>query len=197
MLTSSGVSCVITKPTQVTSDTSSLIDHILTNDINSTIHPGVIQTYLLSDHYPFFCVCQKLCINFLNQKQATVKPTYGDYTNFTPESFKVDQNIKLIEFIENDLSTANIRRGVEDTRLEAKDTKKFRGQGPRTQTQVFSKKKKKRSSNFFFRRSQKKGLQKFFSGEKGLQKFFFRRSVLESFYYNYVNWKNMTYEEFV
>ena len=39
--------------------------------------------------------------------------------------------------------------GVEDTKLEAKDTKKFRGQGqgqthsrPRTQTQVFSKKKR-------------------------------------------------------
>ena len=51
------------------------------------------------------------------------------------------------------------RGGVEDTRLEAKvkDTKNFeakdrpsRGQGPRTQTQVFS--KKKRSSKFFFRR---------------------------------------------
>ena len=38
------------------------------------------------------------------------------------------------------------------------------GQGPRTQTQVFSK---------------KKGLQTIFSGKKGLQKFFFRRSLLE------------------
>ena len=65
------------------------------------------------------------------------------------------------------------RGGVEDTRLKAKDTKNFeakaknrpsRGQGPRTQTQVFSK---------------KQGLQKFFSGEKGLQKISFRRSLLE------------------
>ena len=62
------------------------------------------------------------------------------------------------------LSCLNVRGGVEDTRLEAKDTKKFRGQcpfgqgqGPRKQTQVFSK---------------KKGLQKFFSGEKSLQNFF-------------------------
>ena len=45
------------------------------------------------------------------------------------------------------------------------------------QTQVFSKKK---VLKFFFRRSQKKGLQKFFSGVKGLQKnFFFRQSLLE------------------
>ena len=64
------------------------------------------------------------------------------------------------------------RGGIEDTRLEAeaKDTKKFRGQGqtlsrPRAQTQVFYEKQK--------------GLQNFFSGEKGLQKNFFRRSLLE------------------
>ena len=72
-----------------------------------------------------------------------------------------------------------IRGGVEDTRLEAKakDTKKFRGQGPRTQMQVFSKKKGLR--NFFLGDLKKKGLQKSFLGEKGLQKFFFRRSLLE------------------
>ena len=46
-------------------------------------------------------------MRFLNHKQATVKPTFKDYTNFAPESFKVDLNDKLIEFIKNDLSTAN------------------------------------------------------------------------------------------
>ena len=61
--------------------------------------------------------------------------------------------------------------------FEAKD-KPSRGQGPRTQTQVFS--KKKRSSKICFRRSQKKTRSsKFFSGEKGFQKFFVRRSLLE------------------
>ena len=63
------------------------------------------------------------------------------------------------------------RGGVEDTRLEAKakDTKNFeakakdrpsrdQGQGPRTQTLMFSKKK---SSKIFFR-FQKKGLLKIF-----------------------------------
>ena len=56
------------------------------------------------------------------------------------------------------------RGGVEDTRLEAKD-RPFRGQGPRTQMQVFSEKK---VFKIFFRRSQKKSLQKIFLGEKGL-----------------------------
>ena len=77
------------------------------------------------------------------------------------------------------------RGGVEDTRLKAKDTKNFeakannrpsRGQGPRTQTQVFSKKK---VFKIFFQAISKKSLQKFFSGEKGLQKISFRRSLLE------------------
>ena len=60
---------------------------------------------------------------------------------------------KLFQYVQQWL--VMIKGGVEDTSLEAKDTKKFQGQGqtlsrPRTQTQVFSK---------------KKGLQKFFSGD--------------------------------
>ena len=46
-------------------------------------------------------------MSFLNHKQVPVKPTFRDYTNFAPESFKVDLNNKLIEFIKNDLSIAN------------------------------------------------------------------------------------------
>ena len=79
---------------------------------------------------------------------------------------------------------------VEDTRLEAKakETKTFRGQGqgqtlsrprPRTKDTDASVLQNKKVFKFFFRRSQKKGLQKSFSGEKGLQKIFFRGSPLE------------------
>ena len=86
------------------------------------------------------------------------------------------------------LDQAIIRGGVEDTRLEAKamDTTNFeakvkdrpsRSQGPRTQTQVFSKKK---VFKIFFRRSQKKRFSKFFFRQKrSSKKFFFRRSLLE------------------
>ena len=68
-----------------------------------------------------------------------------------------------------------------DTRLEtkAKDTKKFRGQEqecsrprPRAKDTDASFFQKTRSSKFFFRRSQKKGLQKIFSGEKVFKNFF-------------------------
>ena len=64
-----------------------------------------------------------------------------------------------------------IRGGVEDTRLEAKDTKKFRGQGHRRY--CCSKKKKiKGLQNFFSCDLKKKGFEKYFSAKKGLQKFF-------------------------
>ena len=71
------------------------------------------------------------------------------------------------------------RGGVEDTRLQAKakDTKKIeaqdrpsRGQGPRTQAQVFS--KKKRFSKIFFKQSQKKIFKKIFQAKKVFKNFF-------------------------
>ena len=75
------------------------------------------------------------------------------------------------------------RGGVEDTRLEAKDTKKSeakakdrnargQGQGPRTQAQVLSKKKKKGLHKNFLgdlqkkkKKKKKKGLHKNFSSD--------------------------------
>ena len=51
-----------------------------------------------------------------------------------------------------------------------------RGQGPRTQTQVFF---KKRFSKKFFKRSQKKRSSKAFFRQKRSSKFFFRRFPLE------------------
>ena len=71
------------------------------------------------------------------------------------------------------------RGGVEDTRLKAKDTKNFeakaknrpsRGQGPRTQTQVFS--KKKRSSKFFSGDLKKKSSKIFFRRKRSSKNLF-------------------------
>jgi len=46
---------IITKPTRVTDSSSTIIDHILTNDAIHPIIPGVIRTDL-SDHYSTFCL---------------------------------------------------------------------------------------------------------------------------------------------
>ena len=48
------------KSTRVTSNSQTTIDHILTNDNNSYISPGVFH-FSISDHYPIFCLfsCNK------------------------------------------------------------------------------------------------------------------------------------------
>ena len=73
---------------------------------------------------------------------------------------------KLLSLVaEVELRTQGSRpRTLKNSEAKAKD-RPSRGQGPRTQAQVFSKNKKK-------------GLQKFFSSDKGLQKFFFMPSPL-------------------
>ena len=57
MLSSSSILNVITKPTRVSS--RFLINYILTNDMSNTIYPGVIQTDMLSDHFPIFYTISK------------------------------------------------------------------------------------------------------------------------------------------
>ena len=49
MLQSNSCINLITKPTQVTSSTQTIIDHILTNDNESNITPGIFD-YVVSDH---------------------------------------------------------------------------------------------------------------------------------------------------
>ena len=63
--------------------------------------------------------------------------------------------------------------------FEAKDRpSRGQGQGHRHKCS-----QKKRSSKIFFMRLQKKGLQKFFSGEKGLQKFFSGEKGLQKIFF--------------
>ena len=86
------------------------------------------------------------------------------------------------------------RDGVEITRLEAKDTKKFRGQGqtlsrPRPRTDPLEAKdqghrckcspNEKKVFKIFFRAISKKRSSKIFFRRKRSSKFFFRRSLLE------------------
>ena len=54
MLESNTFSNLITKPTRVTENSQTIIDHLLTNDNESPINPGVLH-YKLADHFPIFC----------------------------------------------------------------------------------------------------------------------------------------------
>ena len=54
-LISCGTFPIITQPTRVTDSTATIIDHIITNVTNHEILSGVIETSIVSDHYPVFC----------------------------------------------------------------------------------------------------------------------------------------------
>ena len=54
VLKSNGFSNLITKPTRVTATSQTTIDHILSNDYDSVLKPGVFS-YKLADHYPIVC----------------------------------------------------------------------------------------------------------------------------------------------
>ena len=81
---------LITKPTRVIDSSETIIDHILTNDTNHVIHPGVIRTDEISDHYVIFCEVKKL----LSCKKSKIPLSYyRDRTNFDSTAFS--DNLKF------------------------------------------------------------------------------------------------------
>ena len=54
LLASNGYFPLVTLPKRVTETSSTVIDHIITNDHKHSIIPGIIKSDL-TDHYPIFC----------------------------------------------------------------------------------------------------------------------------------------------
>ena len=101
---------LITEPIQVTYSSKTTIDHVLTNDTDSILTPGIL-TYSISDHYPIFCTIsnstfkttkQNMTYSFRNialvngdkfcSDLYSVLPPLFDklihsYSNITPNSF--------------------------------------------------------------------------------------------------------------
>ena len=90
MLQSNAFASLITKPTRVTSHSQTIIDHILTNDFDSIISPGVL-TYSISDHSFIFCT-------ILTDQEHCSKPT-------KPIEFRSLKSVDRVTFIE-DLNSA-------------------------------------------------------------------------------------------
>ena len=59
VITSNGAFSFITKPTRVTDQTATVIDHIIINDTSYSILPRVIPTFL-TDHYALVCKISKI-----------------------------------------------------------------------------------------------------------------------------------------
>ena len=73
---------VITKPTRITSQTATLIDHIYTNTTNSLVS-GIV-TVDISDHLPIFCVAG------MPLKKQCKKQFFRDYSKFSSDLYLHD-----------------------------------------------------------------------------------------------------------
>ena len=76
MSISYGAFPLITKPTKVIENSSSIIDHIISNDIKHPILHGIFETCNVCDHYPIFCK-----IGTLKAKNDNVKTESGFHRN--------------------------------------------------------------------------------------------------------------------
>ena len=66
-----GLKQLIKVPTRITSNTSTLIDHILTSSSEKVVQAGIIETSL-SDHQLIFCT----------RKMKSAKPNKHNYLTF-------------------------------------------------------------------------------------------------------------------
>ena len=96
MLASNGYFPLITLPTRVNDVSSTLIDHLITNDHKKSIFPGIIKTDL-TDHYPIFCSINSFTFNKLNQLMYK-----RDLLNFNAENFCEDLHKSIPNFFPQD-----------------------------------------------------------------------------------------------
>ena len=80
---SHGAIPLITKPTRISNNSSTIIDHIITNDSKHELQSFIVKSDL-TDHYPIFCVINK---NSINNKKNIEQFFYRDKTKFCSESF--------------------------------------------------------------------------------------------------------------
>ena len=80
---SHGAIPLITKPTRISNNLSTRIDHIITNDSKHELQSFIVKSDL-TEHYPIFCVINK---NSTNSKKNIEQFFYRDKTKFCSESF--------------------------------------------------------------------------------------------------------------
>ena len=74
---------LITKPTRISNNSSTIIDHIITNDSKHELQSFIVKSDL-TDHYLIFCVINK---NSTNNRKNIEQFFYRDKTKFCSESF--------------------------------------------------------------------------------------------------------------
>ena len=97
MLLLCGILPLITKPTRVSDSSATIIDHILTNDLEHSSILGIVETNEISDHYPILCQSQ---VNTDSKKEDSTVTFYRDKSKFDSNPF----NDKLHTFLNDFLS---------------------------------------------------------------------------------------------
>ena len=97
-LISSGSIPIITLPTRVTDTSSTLIDHIITNDTTHKIKPNVIRCdNKLSDH----CIIYRNVSGYTSARPNELHYFFRDKTNFNSESYCEDMAVSVNDFASN------------------------------------------------------------------------------------------------
>ena len=98
LLQSNAFASLTTKPTRVTNTSSTVIDHILINDSDSSISSGVL-TYSISDHYPIFCTISNPL--FKTPKKNQNLYTYRKIDSVNSDDFRNDLMSILLPICNN------------------------------------------------------------------------------------------------
>jgi len=104
MLISCNCQCLINIPTRVTATSSTLIDHIYTNEKKKSKYSGVLVNSDLSDHYAVFTIIPK-SIKHRNCKYDNYE--VREMTNFVREEFLYELNCKLSRLFKNNSLSVN------------------------------------------------------------------------------------------
>ena len=95
MLLSCCVLPLITKPTRVSDNSATIIDHILTNDCEHFIIPGIVETNEISDHYPKL---RQVNLTQTRKKEDSTVTFYRDKSKFDCNQFNAELNTSLNHF---------------------------------------------------------------------------------------------------
>ena len=95
MLLSCGAFPLITKPTRITDNSATIIDHIITYDYEHCIIPGIVKTIEISDHYPILCQIDAIRSS---RKSESRQSFCRDKSKFNPNVFNDNMNDNLNDF---------------------------------------------------------------------------------------------------
>ena len=86
---------LVTEPTRISDSSATIIDHILTNDFEHSVIPGIVETNEISDHYPILC---QINLTQTRKKADSTLTFYRDKSKLDAIQFNDELHICLNDF---------------------------------------------------------------------------------------------------